>query len=352
MEVVTAMTHDASKPDISFHQAQTQLDSSKENLHEAPTERAMPVPVWPPTRDYRVPSRTSTPLLVLLIVLACALIATGLSFIVYSASNQYRHALRVDATVAVQSTRNTLATTQARTQATANTQSTAQANVEATITTQANDSATATATVDSVTATASAFSDLYSQTTAGTPVLNDPLTDNKGDGKWEGGSKTMLTGCAFANDGYHVSEARQGNFQPCFAQAAQAQFSNMLYQASITFIKGNRAQGGLLLRADISKNSYYFFHIGVDGSYAFDLYTSKQASTLTTGFSAAINVGLNQSNQLAVLAKGDHFYLYANGQYVDSVSDNTLTTGTIGLAVIDSNTPADALISNAQVWKV
>lgn len=310
--------------------------------------------VWPPTRDYRVTSHISTPLVVLLIVLALALIGAGLSFIVYSANTQYHRALGADATVVVQSTRHTLATTQAQSQATVNGASTAQANVEATSTTQANDSATATATVDSVTATVSAFANLYSQATTGTPALDDALSDNKGDGKWEGGNQGVInaapTGCAFGSDGYHISEAQQGNFQPCFAQAGS--FGNMAYQVNMTFTKGSRAQGGILLRADSSKKSYYFFRIGADGSYALDLYTSSQANTLTSGFSAAINAGLNQSNQVAVIAKGNHFYLYVNSQYVDNVSDNTLTSGGVGVAVVDSSTPVDALVSNAQVWKL
>lgn len=306
--------------------------------------------IWPPTHDYRVSPRIATPLVVLLSLLAVALIGGGLSFIVYSANTQYHHALSADATVVVQSTRHTLATTQAQRQATINVASTVLANVAATNTAQANDSASATATVDSVTATVSAFADLYSQATTGTPALDDPLTDNKGDGKWEGGTQAVLSGCAFGSDGYHVSEAQQGNFQPCFAQAGN--FGNMAYQVNMTFTKGSRAQGGILLRADIGKKSYYFFRISADGSYAFDLYSSSQANTLTSGFSAAINAGLKQSNQIAVIAKGGHFYLYVNSQYVDDVSDSTLKSGSIGLAVVDSVTPVDAIVSNAQVWKV
>lgn len=338
------MTQDPLQPNTHAEPVQA---SSSETQHAAPTEPALPAPIWPPTRSYRVRSRTALPLAILLIILACLLIAAGLSFLVYSANTQYRHAFQAEATVAAQST---LATIQTRKQSTANAQNTAQADIAATITAQANNNATATATVDSLNATASAFGDLYSQVTSATPVLTDPLTSNKGAGKWEGGIQAMLTGCAYTGGGYHVSEAQQGNFQPCFAQAAN--FGNMAYQVNLTFNKGNHAQGGLLLRANTSKNSYYFFRIGVDGSYAFDLYTSSQASTLTSGFSTAIQTGLSHSNQLAIIAKGNHFYLYANSQYVDDVSDNTLTTGTIGLAVVDTSTPVDALLSNAQVWKI
>lgn len=326
--------------------AETVSNLPQQNLHGDKT-----IPSWPPSQDYRKRPRLSTGGTVLLIVLVTLLIIAGFTFIIYTSNVQYRQSLKAVATVQIQSTKHVLATTQAQTQGTANALSTAQANVAATTTSQANDSATATATVDSVTATASALNDLYNQSTSGTPVLDDTLSDNTGNGQWEGGTSPILTGCTFVNGEYHVSEAQQGKFQPCFAHATQ--FSNIAYQVSITFNKGNRAQGGLLFRADTTKNTYYFFHIGADGSYAFDLYgPNNQASTLISGLSTAIIPGFGQANQVAVIANGNHYYLYINQQYVDTVTDNTFTAGQIGVAVINISTPADATFSNAQVWKL
>lgn len=234
--------------------------------HTRPTTptKSGAVSSWPPIQDYRKKQRLPTAVAILLIVLASLLIVAGFTFIIYASNVQYRQSLKAIATAQIQSTKNVLTTTQAYTQGTANALNTAQANVAATTTAQANDSATATATVDSVTATASALGNLYNQSTSGTPVLNDTLSDNTGNGQWEGGTSSVLTGCAFVNSKYHVSEAQQGNFQPCFARATQ--FSNIAYQVSITFNKGNRAQGGLLFRADTTKSTYYFFRIGADGS--------------------------------------------------------------------------------------
>ena len=84
-----------------------------------------------------------------------------------------------------------------------------------------------------------------------------------------------------------------------------------------------------------------------------DLYTSSgQVTTLTRSINAAITTGLGQSNQLSVLAKNGTYYLYANGQYLVTVTNTSLSSGKIGLAVVNQDTPVDAEFSAVQVWKL
>jgi hypothetical protein len=293
---------------------------------------------------------------VLLSLLALLLIVGGFGFIIYSTSVQYTHTIHASATIQVQSTQHTQQTAQAQAQQTAHTLSTAQAIIYATATAQANESATATATVDSVTATASAFGDLYSKVTSGTPAFDDSLSDTTGPGKWDRESPPTHTGCTFMADGYHALEAKQDYFQPCLAHAMT--FANFAYQVSMTINQGFRGQGGVLFRANSANNSYYFFHISIDGTYALDVYATNshtgntETRTLAQGLTTAISAGLGSSNQLAVIAKGKQLYLYVNGQYVNQVVDSTLSSGEIGVAVLDTNAPVDALFSDAKVWKV
>src|SRR5207237_4067162 len=205
-----------------------------------------------------------------------------------------------------------------------------QAVIYATATEQANEqlnqSATATATVDFVTATASALDDLYSQATSGTPVFDDTLLDNTGPGKWDEGANNAHTGCAFMSDGYHVSEAQQGFFQPCLAHAMA--FDNFVYQVSLKINKRFRGQGCILFRTDSSNNLYYFFRISINGLYALDLYTTNsqtgnaQALTLTTVFTNAITTGLGPANQIADIARGSQLYLFVNDTYITQVSNS------------------------------
>jgi hypothetical protein len=310
--------------------------------------------------NYRRHQRLPTPTIVILIVLAVLLILGGLGFLIYLTSVQYTTSLRVTGTVAVQSTRHAQQTVQAHVQETANILNTAQAAIYATTTEQVNEqlnqSATATATVDLVTATANTLDDLYSKATSGTPVLDDSLLDNTGAGKWDEGANNAHTGCAFMSDGYHVSEAQQGFFQPCLAHAMS--FDNFAYQVSMTINKGFRGQGGILFRTDGTNSLYYFFRVSIDGRYALDVYTTNsqtgnpQAETLTTGLTPSITTGLGTANQLAVIAIDRQLYLFVNGTYIAKVVDGSFSSGGIGLAVLGTNAPIDATFSNAQVWKM
>jgi hypothetical protein len=62
---------------------------------------------------------------------------------------------------------------------------------------------------------------------------------------------------------------------------------------------------------------------------------------------------LKQSNLLTVIARGSTIYLYVNQQYLTSISDNTSSSGEIG--VFGENTGGghvDVAFSKIQVWKL
>jgi hypothetical protein len=281
-------------------------------------------------------------LTILIIMLALALIGSGFGFIVYATTAQYRATLHSQATTIVKLTRQVA---QTRVQATANVWATANARIYATATAQAS----LTAQVDNATATAAAFTNMFTQDTGGTLKLNDPLSDNTGNNNWDETNGAVGGACVFIGSDYHAIEARQGYFQPCFAQATG--FSNFVYQ--VTMIIDNGRQGGIIFRANSAKGSFYFFRIGIDGMYALDLYKGGNLNiTLTNGFSSAITTGLDQTNQLAVIANNGNLYLYVNQQFITGVIDSSLSSGKIGVAAIDFRNPARVEFSNAQVWKM
>jgi hypothetical protein len=318
----------------------------------APEKKA----AWPPPPRPRLRrSRLSLVAQISTIVLALLLVISGLVFIIYSATTGYHGALRAMATGEVQATRNVVGTAQTQQQATTQALSTVQTHINATATAQTIQGAQATANIDGATATATTLSTLLTQTTGKTPTFDDNLTDNSGAGKWDQGTtintSVASTGCAFKNSTYHVSEAQQGFLQPCIAE--NTDFSNFVYQVQVTLDQGDQAQVGMLFQVDSTNKAYYFFSIGSDGSYALALYNSSdQVNNLSSGVSPAITTGLGQSNQLSVLAKNGSYYLYANGQYLTTVTNTGLSSGKIGLAVVNQNTPADAEFSNAQIWKL
>ncbi len=320
---------------------------------QAPTKLSPGVPsVWPPVhQDYRRRSRLPKVVIGLLLSLALILIVGGMGIITYSTTVQYGGVVRTVSTTVAVSTKRAVSVVQAHQQATVQALNTVQAGINATATAVGNQGVVATSTVVSATATASVLSDLYTKSTNGTPTFNDPLSSNASTSRWTEGSAANTAGCVFQNGAYHARETQQGYLQPCIAEATQ--FKNFAYQVQVSITQGNEGRAGLIFHVDSADHAYYFFHIGTDGSYTLDVYKSiNQVSTLATGISTAISTSPGQSNQLTVIAQNTTYTLYVNSQPIMAVSDGTLSTGKIGVAVIDVNTPVDAAFSNAQVWQL
>ena len=99
-----------------------------------------------------------------------------------------------------------------------------------------------------------------------------------------------------------------------------------------------------------------FFGINQNGAYA--LWTINNCpspnctlSELRGGSSTDINTGLNQSNLLAVVAKGSIIDLYVNQKKITSVSESTYSQGQIGVAAKDENgSTTQVVFSDAKVW--
>jgi hypothetical protein len=270
-----------------------------------------------------------------------------MGFVIYTVTMQYNAELNASALADMRATQGTIA----QAQGTANALSTAQANINATATGQVAASATATINVTDATATAGANQQQYIAATNGTPAFDDPLSNENGPGLWDRTTAPTPSGCSFSSSQYTVDEAQQGYMQPCIAKGTQ--FSNFAYQVNVTLTQGDQSQAGMLFRVDATNQAYYFFHIGADGSYAIDMYNyNNKVSTLAHGTSSAILSGLNQPNELAVMAKGSVFILLVNNQYVTTVTDNALQAGKIGVAVINNGTPVSAQFNDASVWNV
>jgi len=115
----------------------------------------------------------------------------------------------------------------------------------------------------------------------------------------------------------------------------------------MTITQGDYA--GIVFRLDDTHHTFYYFRIGIDGSYDFDLY-SNNFNTLKSGINTAINNGLNQTIIIAVVANGSQIYLHVNLQLIDSVTDSTDSQGEVGVAAFDSTNQTEAVFSNARVW--
>ncbi|MDQ2715250.1 MAG: hypothetical protein M3Z08_10115 [Chloroflexota bacterium] len=189
---------------------------------------------------------------------------------------------------------------------------------------------------------------IYQQATHGTPALNDPLSSRESS-YWralQGGNGS----CAFAGSTYHVLSSRQNSFFFC---AAWPVFNNFAYQVQMTIIKGNG--GGIIFRANPLASTCYLFTVSQDGHYTLNLFADNNpdhVQSLTGNDSPVIHSGLNQSNVLTVIVRGGSIYLYINTQYIATVSDNTFTTGSVGVAAVDYSQPTEVTFSHAQVWSL
>lgn len=330
------------------------VDNEQKTLHDQTTIKdispaRLTKPAWPPQPRPRPSQGPSKALKITAIVVATLLIVSGLGFVIGATVNQYNGTLASQQSAYLRATVNAQATTAGELAATAQPLATAQAQIYASATAQAQATTTAQNAGDQSTATATALGDMLTQDTSGTPALNDPLTDNSLNYQWDvDRTDNNNTGCNFGDNGYEVQEALQGFVHTCFADATN--FSNFVYQVSMTISSGN--EGGIVFRGNSAKGQYYSFRIDVNGSYAFEVYNGQKYTLLASGSNAAILSGLDQPNDLTVIADKGTFYLFVNQTYVDSASDTTLKAGEIGVAAYNTNLPATVDFSNAEVWKL
>jgi hypothetical protein len=110
-------------------------------------------------------------------------------------------------------------------------------------------------------------------------------------------------------------------------------FSNFTVQTDVEISSDVYEYHGLFFRQQDDEN-FYSFRITPDGYYAFDVWHSGDYSfdtILGPTQSEYIYQGTGQMNTLKVVANGENFDLYINGQYVGSVSDSRFQSGKVGV---------------------
>jgi type II secretory pathway pseudopilin PulG len=200
-------------------------------------------------------------------------------------------------------------------------------------------------------ATVQVYQNIYTQATRGTPVVNDPLSSPTFNPLWDITIGSTTNGdCAFTQGSYHSTIPTANYFEPCYA--LNTNYSTFAFQVDLTITQGDF--GGVLLRANTAHTKFYLFRVGVDGS--FDLYNysnnqGSQAALLLTGTTRVMK-GLNQSNEITVVAQKTTMYFYLNRQYLGNSNDNSYTSGEIGVFAESAKNPTDVAFSNAKVWKI
>lgn len=192
-----------------------------------------------------------------------------------------------------------------------------------------------------------ALQTIYMQATSGKPVLQSSLRTNDAYQWLEFDWKTFGS-CTFKGGAYHDSTALGSPYSFCTAGSSKASFSNCAFQVEMTIMRGD--MGGIAFRGGT-----YYFLIGQNGSYVFTGYNfvTRGQRTLLNSFSSAIKTGLNQTNLIALIARGSSFYLYVNKQYVAHVNDSTyILAGHIGVVTQNGKHSTEVAFRNAQVWNL
>ncbi|HET7639724.1 MAG TPA: hypothetical protein VFK47_13440, partial [Ktedonobacteraceae bacterium] len=109
---------------------------------------------------------------------------------------------------------------------------------------------------------------------------------------------------------------------------------------------------GITFRSSNENLPSFVFSITTTGLYSLDTLQSP-LQVLAFGRSSAIHLGQNQTNVIAVMARGSTISLFINKQFIKSVSDENYSPGEIGM--FTGNAPRsniDVAYSNAQVWSL
>jgi len=295
-----------------------------------------PVSSRPPQNQHR--SRLSRSATITYMLLALVAMLSGLLLILYSA---ILHPAQL----------HQQATATAVAQMNLQVSQTALANAQGSATAIAMANATATAqalaTAQAV-ATTTALQNIYTQGTSGTPALNDPLSGYNGY-NWDIGVISGGGGCNFSGGAYHVSIQTKGYFLPCLGQSTS--FSNFAYQVTMSFVRGD--SGGIVFRANSTSANGYLFGITLSGAYSIVPIKNNSANNpISSDTNSAINTSQHASNLLTVIARGNNLFLYINKHFVVNVTDNTFSSGQIGMFASDDSGPTDVAFTKAEVWRL
>ncbi len=183
---------------------------------------------------------------------------------------------------------------------------------------------------------------MYNLITSHSPTLSDPL-NGQTSSVWS--VKSIGTkSCSFSNGAYHLRLAPKDIYINCPTPGVH--YHNFIYQVQLAIING--FDGGISFRSYNETTPSFSFTITTTGLYA--LSADLDNRLLASGRSPAIHIGLNQTNQIAVMAQEEKIFLFINKQFVTSVSDFS-ESGEIGMIADNvSVTNVDVAFTNAQVW--
>lgn len=163
-----------------------------------------------------------------------------------------------------------------------------------------------------------------------------PFTETFDDaGQWSTGEDAYSTGSVA--EGVYDFTVHENDISRWAAPGVD--IADGIFEVEATAIEGPLDNGfGLIFRADPAAGDFYMFKISADGYVWIGRYqdgTAEDKPLIGDHWiqSAAVRQGLNVTNTLRVQAEAGNMIFYVNGQEVGRVTDNTFTSGDVGLLV-------------------
>jgi hypothetical protein len=174
-------------------------------------------------------------------------------------------------------------------------------------------------------------------------VLFDPLNQ---PGEWQLQQDNAFGGsCVYTQGAYGAIQSKPDKV---YARYGQTDFSDFAVEVQMKIIRGDC--GGIAFRNNGSDREY-MFAVCQDGTYNLYFYSNTtNPKTLLQSTSSSVHQGLNQVNTIAVKAQGEVLRLYINQQLIDSATDNSQNTGSIGFLANSTTHPTEVIYTRARIW--
>jgi len=168
------------------------------------------------------------------------------------------------------------------------------------------------------------FTDNFLDPSSGWPV------QNSGPGQWW-----------YANDHYYISVSN-ANSSAVVSPGYTLADGYVIASGTVTQDQPHAYYGVVCRFQDA--NNYYFFEIGLDGYYRIGKMWNGNWSMIGMGaakYSSAINKGIDNGgyNQIMAHCNSNDLSLYVNDIFVETVYDNTFSSGQIGLSASTGDFP-------------
>ncbi len=187
---------------------------------------------------------------------------------------------------------------------------------------------------------------LLFQSTSGQPSDGESLAETNGM-SWMDGPGTANSSCAFKEGAYYITINKAQSYRPCYALASSE--SNFALQVDMKVLQGKT--GGVIFRANPQKHQFYMFTLSTDKFYTLTFSPEPgKWKDLKVGLASNVKPGSDQTDQVTIIARNQHIYLYVNHNFIAQVTDSTYSSGQIALLSYNDAGTTEVAYSNLKIW--